>query len=527
MSVEVDGVPLSAAQVTRFERLVSAAKKAGADEAGAVSSAEGSWRILYSVSDGKWERKAIAVTSRGVKFAQRPGEVAGRTAPGVDSRAEESRVSRILLIERAMLPAGAVRIVQEAAEAPKEGEKPLPKGVLMRVDATLGQVDTVNRNNRVYPRELMARELKAAAKKGGAMKERGMFALADHPQFSWFGGGDPPSGSTRAIAGIQNTAEFASAASAESPDVVGTIDIIDSENGREIAAVVRAGGSIGISQRGWGTVEEDVFTDAAGRQVVAGVVQQDYHLEAWDFVIGPSADAGVTGYLECAESAEEPNQMTLESIKANHPALYAAIMAEGASAEKLSVASAVEAAKAEVSAAAATEKAAAVAEAKAAGIAEGKAAAPALSPEDAAIVAAVKEAAGTATDLPAFVKEAAARPLPAAVEEAKAPGAKSAALLKVLKEKAGHNVKVYTECAGKAFSADGAPAMEPAALEAAIAESLKTAVAPAAAPPRPGDGRVGEDGSDAAATAADKEQLAEVNSIRARGGLPALTKLPS
>lgn len=517
MSAEVDGVALSAAQERRFEKLRAAAKAAGAGDEEAVSSAQGSWRILYRVSGGKWERKPIAVTSRGYKFAQRPGEVAVRGPSGVSSAAEETRVSRQLLIERAMLPAGSVRVVQDAAVR-KEGEDALPSGVLMRVDAVLGQVDTVNRNNRVYRRELMAREIKAAAKKGGAMKERGMFALADHPQFSFFGGGDPPNGSTTRIAGIQNTAEFAAAASAESPDVVGTIDIIDSENGREIAAVVRAGGSLGISQRGWGTVEEDVFTDAQGRQVVAGVVQDDYHLEAWDFVIGPSADAGVVGFRESAgDGAEDAMDITLENLKLHHPALVAALKAEGAEGERLSVAAAVEAAKAEVSAAAVADKDAAVEAARAAGVSEGKAAAEAALSEDVALSAAVRAAAGT-EDPAAWISAASAR----AVESGKV-----SALLKVLAEKAGHNSKVYRECAAKAFSADGAPAMEPSALEAAVAEALKSVSTPADAPPRPGAGRVGEDGGEPSPSTEDAEALAEVNRMRSRGGLPPLDKLPS
>lgn len=523
MSVEVDGVPLSPGQTSRWERLLRAARSAGAVGPGAAEAAAAdSWKILYRAEGGAWVRKDVAVTSRGFSFPQRPGEsVAQPGGPALYSQTEEAGAVKILLQERSALPSGSYKVllpgvVAEAA-APGEEPKPLPAGVLMRVEAVLGQVDTVNRNGRIYPRETMVRELKAA--KGGSIKDRSMFALADHPG-GWFSA-DPPSGSTRKIAGIQSEAYLKGP---EDPNVYGCIDIIDTDDGRDIAAVVRAGGAIGISQRGYGSVAEDVYKDAAGRRVVAGIVQPDYHLEAWDFVLGPSADAGVVGYTESADPAAAPGaamEITLENLRAHHPALIAAIKAEESA--RLEAASATALAEA---------RTAAAAEAKAAGISEGKAAAEASAAPDVALAAAVRETAGSAvTDHVAWVKDLSPRAaagdvakadLETKVSEARAPGAKSAALIKVISEKAGGNVRVVAAVLKEAFGPDGAPLLATEALEARIAAELKGVAKPADAPPGPGAGRTAEE--DASSTT-DAERLSEVNKMRASAGLPELTTL--
>lgn len=118
-------------------------------------------------------------------------------------------------------------------------------------------------NKRVYPKKLWEREFNRLRK---AMEGRHLFGELDHPS-------DGRTQLTRASHIITNL---------EIKDgiVVGEAEILDTSRGRDLKAILQAGGSVGISSRGLGSTR----TDENGQDVV----QDDYRLMTFDFVADPA-----------------------------------------------------------------------------------------------------------------------------------------------------------------------------------------------------------------------------------------------
>lgn len=400
--------------------------------------------------------------------------------------------------------AGSMRII-EAKEA-------MPPGVCMIVEGVLGEVDLMNRNGRLYPRALMARELD---RKKAMMSEKGMFALANHPD--WM---EPNAGSIDKIAGMVTEASINADA-----QICGCIHIAETDAGKNIAALVRAGARLGISQRGYGSVVDGETMDANGRKVFCGIVQDDYQLEGWDFVTAPSANANVTDFRESEEPA-----MTLALLLATYPdlcnALKAEAKAEGVTEGKAAAEAAAATSLTESTTAAEAVKAAAVTEAKAAAVTEAKAQWESEHAVGIAFEVAVSGRTEKVTDPKAFVEglEAAAT----AGSAAKTKLETAAAVRTALRAEAGSNPTVFAKVEALAFDNDGSAKLDAAGIKAAVAEAIKTVTTPTDAPAA-GAGRSGsgEEPPAPEKVAEDKRRLDSINEMRTRAGLGALDKLPS
>lgn len=168
-------------------------------------------------------------------------------------------VAKELLIE--MMPV-AFTILEEAEQ--KNGHR-------MKVKGIFASCDEINGNGRVYPEAVQDREIE---KLKPLIDERCVYSEADHPE----------DGKSR----IRFTA--AMPISIEKTKIVdgrkvyvGEAVILNTDQGKNLQEIVRAGGKIGVSQRGWGSL---VRGNWQGKQ--ADIVQEDYTLKTFDFVIGQS-----------------------------------------------------------------------------------------------------------------------------------------------------------------------------------------------------------------------------------------------
>jgi hypothetical protein len=130
----------------------------------------------------------------------------------------------------------------------------LLKGILQRADA-------VNQNNRIYPRDILAREIEDYQTK---IKEETAWGELDHT--------DSP------IVEYKNASHIVREARMEGNDVYGTVEIVDTPNGNIVRGLLKAG-KIGISSRSVGSVRKQQGHD---------LVQDDLHLICWDIVSEPS-----------------------------------------------------------------------------------------------------------------------------------------------------------------------------------------------------------------------------------------------
>lgn len=132
----------------------------------------------------------------------------------------------------------------------------LVKGILQRADAQ-------NQNGRVYPREILEREVD---KYQQLIKERRALGELDHPDSS--------------VINLKNVSHNIRECLWEGDDLIGVIEILPTPSGNILKELLKSGIRLGISSRGMGSVEQ------IGENKVR--VGKDFELLGWDFVSNPS-----------------------------------------------------------------------------------------------------------------------------------------------------------------------------------------------------------------------------------------------
>lgn len=132
----------------------------------------------------------------------------------------------------------------------------LVKGILQRAGAP-------NQNERVYPKEILMREVK---KYETLIKERRALGELDHPDSS--------------VINLKNVSHNVKEIHWEGDDVVGTVEILPTPSGNILKELLKANILLGISSRGMGSVKP-----INGGKVEVG---EDFELLGWDFVSNPS-----------------------------------------------------------------------------------------------------------------------------------------------------------------------------------------------------------------------------------------------
>jgi hypothetical protein len=132
----------------------------------------------------------------------------------------------------------------------------LVKGVLQRSGAE-------NQNGRVYPRNVLEREIK---KYQILVNERRALGELDHPDSS--------------VINLKNVSHNIREVHWEGNDVIGTVEILPTPSGNILKELLRAGILLGISSRGMGSTEP-----MKDNKLLVG---EDFELIGWDFVSNPS-----------------------------------------------------------------------------------------------------------------------------------------------------------------------------------------------------------------------------------------------
>ena len=147
------------------------------------------------------------------------------------------------------------QMITESEEA--NGGRVIVQGVLQRSGAK-------NQNGRVYPKEILAREV--ANYKKVQIAERRALGELDHPESS--------------VVNLQNVSHNVRDVWWKGDDVIGKVEILGTPSGNILKELLKAGIKLGISSRGLGSVK------SIGENTVA--VEDDFELICWDFVSNPS-----------------------------------------------------------------------------------------------------------------------------------------------------------------------------------------------------------------------------------------------
>ena len=140
----------------------------------------------------------------------------------------------------------------------KENKSLIVSGVLQRAEAK-------NQNGRVYPKEILAREIEEYIK--GPIAENRAMGELDHPESS--------------VINLQNVSHTIKKVWWEGDDVMGNVEILTTPAGNILKALFASGITVGISSRGMGSVSENIAEGTV-------TVEDDFELLCWDFVSTPS-----------------------------------------------------------------------------------------------------------------------------------------------------------------------------------------------------------------------------------------------
>ncbi len=140
-------------------------------------------------------------------------------------------------------------------EKASSGGRYLMKGILQKSN-------TLNQNGRIYPIEILDREVRNYQK---FIAENRALGELDHPDSS--------------VVELKNASHIVKEAYMDGDICYGTVEILDTPSGKILKSLVDSGVTLGISSRGVGSTR---------REGDHQVVQDDFQLICWDFVSEPS-----------------------------------------------------------------------------------------------------------------------------------------------------------------------------------------------------------------------------------------------
>ena len=138
-----------------------------------------------------------------------------------------------------------------------------PSDKRMRVKGKLQEADVKNGNGRVYPLEILKKQVDEYIK--GPVSSKTSTGELDHPESS--------------VINLNNVSHLIAKVWWEGNDVMGELLLLNTPSGKIAQEIVSAGIPLGISSRGMGSVKQ------IGESVE---VQDDFELLTWDLVSVPS-----------------------------------------------------------------------------------------------------------------------------------------------------------------------------------------------------------------------------------------------
>ena len=152
------------------------------------------------------------------------------------------------------------------------------KGKDMKIQGVFMQAETKNRNGRVYPLDVLQKEVTRYSKE--LVEKKRAFGELGHPE-----------GPT---VNLDRVSHLIEELVPEGNNIIGKAKILDTPNGKIVKELLNAGAKLGVSSRGMGTLEKRGQTN---------YVKNDFYLAtAGDIVADPSApQAFVEGIMEGKE----------------------------------------------------------------------------------------------------------------------------------------------------------------------------------------------------------------------------------
>ena len=177
---------------------------------------------------------------------------------------------------------------QKIDESIKENDGRLVvKGVLQRAESK-------NQNGRVYPREVLLKEVSKYLDE--QVSERRALGELDHPESS--------------VVNLNNASHNVIEMHWDGDDLLGTVEVLSTPSGNILKELFKSGIKLGISSRGLGSVEP--VNEKNGEDGTVEV-QPDFELIAFDFVSNPSTHGAFMRPVNEGVEKQKP-ETRIESI---------------------------------------------------------------------------------------------------------------------------------------------------------------------------------------------------------------------
>ena len=171
-----------------------------------------------------------------------------------------------------------------------ESEKrEVAEGKAMYLTGVIQRAKAKNQNGRVYPREVLEREVENYQK---VVRENRALGELDHPEDS--------------VVNLKNVSHLMTQIWWEGDSVMGKCKILNTPSGQILQSLVQSNVTLGISSRGMGSVHEDRQGNT--------VVEDDFNLICFDFVSDPST---LGAFMSLAEGKIKTTNVYTKADKIN------------------------------------------------------------------------------------------------------------------------------------------------------------------------------------------------------------------
>jgi hypothetical protein len=171
-----------------------------------------------------------------------------------------------------------------------ESEKrEVAEGKAMYLTGIIQRAKAKNQNGRVYPREVLEREVENYQK---VVRENRALGELDHPEDS--------------VVNLKNVSHLMTQIWWEGDSVMGKCKILNTPSGQILQSLVQSNVTLGISSRGMGSVHEDRQGNT--------VVEDDFNLICFDFVSDPST---IGAFMSLAEGKVKTTNVYTKADKIN------------------------------------------------------------------------------------------------------------------------------------------------------------------------------------------------------------------
>ena len=141
-------------------------------------------------------------------------------------------------------------------------------GAPITLSGVFQESGTLNQNGRVYPHEILAREIE---KFGEMMRENRAYGALDHPESS--------------IIELSNAAVLIKELGWDGNKLMGKLQVLNTQKGKDLQAILEAGGAVGVSSRAFGSTHRN----NEGHEIV----NDDLALITFDTVANPSVTKAI------------------------------------------------------------------------------------------------------------------------------------------------------------------------------------------------------------------------------------------